>query len=390
MERIIKQKWIIIFLLLFSQVCFSQSDHEFWFVAPPVTHQYVSPSPILYQNLNQPIRIYFTTADGPATVTVDQPANPLFFPITRIVNNDSARMVDLTGFIDLVETKPANSILNTGLHITSDKEITAFYEVQSPHNAETWPMFGKNALGYEFIIPSQQHYSNYEYSDPPALNSFEIVATEDSTLVQILPRVPIVGHTTLDTISIMLNRGQTWNGSAVSGDSTSHLAGSFVFSNKPVAVTISDDAVYIPGTIANNSEDIAGAQLIPRQLCGTEFAFGAYFSATQREDIYIYAFEDATLIVYNDSLQIISRTINRGDSIDLRMSVGLLGRYCHIQSNKPIPVCHFFAPYAVYPPPFFALHPRLSLVIIPPLSCAGSRRVLYTRTPPRGEPNFFT
>jgi hypothetical protein len=123
------------------------------------------------------------------------------------VNNDSARMVDLTSFIDLVKTKPADSILNTGLHITSDKEITAFYEVQSPHNAETWPLFGKNALGYEFIIPSQNHYSNYEYSDPPALNTFEIVATEDSTLIKIVPRVPIAGHNALDTVSILLNRG---------------------------------------------------------------------------------------------------------------------------------------------------------------------------------------
>ena len=141
---------------------FSQSDHEFWFAAPPVTHQFVSPGPVLYQNLNRPIRLYFTTADGPATVTVDQPANPSFTPITTIVNNNLASMVDLTSFIDLVETKPANSVLNTGLHITSDKRITAFYEVQSPHNAETWPLLGKNALGYEFIIPSQHHYSNYQ------------------------------------------------------------------------------------------------------------------------------------------------------------------------------------------------------------------------------------
>jgi uncharacterized protein (TIGR02145 family) len=252
---------------------------------------------------------------------------------------------------------------------------------------------GVNALGYEFIIPSQQHFSNYEYSDPPALNSFEIVATEDSTLIQIVPRVPIVGHNASDTIRITLNHGQTWNGSAISGDSTNHLAGSFVFSNKPVAVTISDDAVYIPGTNDNNSEDIAGAQLIPRQLCGTEFAFGAYFSATQRDEIYIYAFEDQTSIVYNDSIQIISRTINRGDSIDLRMiylSGGVFGEFCHIQSNKPILVYHFFSPGAVNPPPFQAYSPQATSVVIPPLSCAGSRRVLYTITPPRGEPVFFT
>ena len=385
-------KHLYLFGLFFSLPFFgfSQSDHEFWFAAPPVTHQFISPGPVLYQNLNRPIRLYFTTAEGPATVTVDQPANPSFTPIIKIVNNDSARMVDLTSFIDLVETKPADSILNTGLHITSDKEITAFYEVQSPHNAETWPLFGKNALGYEFIIPSQHHYSNYEYSDPPALNSFEIVATEDSTLIQIVPRVPIVGHSAFDTLTITLNRGQTWNGSAISGDSTSHLAGSFVFSNKPVVVTISDDAVHIPST-SDNSEDIAGTQLIPRHLTGKEFAFSYGSSAFQRDDIYIYAFEDVTSITFNDSIRIISRTINRGDSIDIRMiwsSGGVFSGLCHIQSDKPILVYHFVSPDQVYP---IGHSPQATSVIVPPLYCAGSRRVLYTMTPPRGkDPIFFS
>jgi uncharacterized protein (TIGR02145 family) len=386
----VKHLYLFGLILLLPFLGFSQSDYEFWFAAPPVTHQFISPSPVLYQNLNTPIRIYFTTADGPATVTVDQPANPSFVPLSVVVNNNFPSNINLTGFVELVETKPANSILNTGLHITSDKEVTAYYEVESPHNAETWPLLGRNALGYEFIIPSQHHYSNYQYADPPALNSFEILATEDSTTVKIVPRVPIVGHNALDTVTIMLNHGQTWNGSATSGDPTRHLAGSFVLSNKPVAVTISDDAVYIPGT-EDNSEDIAGAQLIPKHIAGTEYVVQYATGQSQRDDIYIYAFEDATTITFNDSVRIITRTINRGDSINVCMYYtqgGVLTTLCYIQSNKPILVYHFVSPSFVYP--FFGSSPQSTSVVVPPITCTGSRRVVYTMTPPRGKSPSFS
>jgi uncharacterized protein (TIGR02145 family) len=387
-KRIIKQLVTLIFLLLSSTTLYSQSDYEFWFAAPPVTHQFVPPSPILYQNLNQPIRLYFTTAEGPATVTISQPANPSFTPIVVIVNNPIATGVDLTSFIDNVETKPANSVLNWGLHITSNKRITAYYEVQSPHNAETWPLLGRNSLGYEFIIPSQQHYSNYAYSSPPALNSFEVVATEDTTTVKILPKVGIVGHAALDTAIIVLNQGQSWNGSALSGDSTAHLAGSFVFSDKPVAVTVSDDAIHVPAA-SNNSEDIAGAQLMPRHLSGTEFAFsGSGNGLGYLNKIYIYAYENSTSIIFNDSNRIISRTINRGDSMEIRQIVSNgIGGLFHIQSDKPILVMLYSFPDEIYP--FGFSSPQASSVIVPPITCGGSKRVVSTSTPPSGKnPEF--
>jgi uncharacterized protein (TIGR02145 family) len=380
----VKHLYFFGLILCLPLVGFSQSDYEFWFTVPPVTHQFVPPSPILYQNLNHPIRLYFTTAEGPAIVTISQPANPSFTPIVVIVNNPTAMGVDLTNFIDNVETKPADSVLNWGLHITSNKRITAFYEVQSPHNAETWPLLGRNALGYEFIIPSQQHYSNYEYSSPPALNTFEVVATEDSTTVKILPKVGIVGHAAHDTAIILLNRGQCWNGSAMSGDSTAHLAGSFVFSDKPVAVTVSDDAIHVPA-VSNNSEDIAGAQLIPRHLSGKEFVItGAGDGLGYLNKIYIYAYENSTSIIFNDSIRIISRTINRGDSMEIDMiSFNGLGGLCHIQSNKPILVYHYIFSDAVYP--FGFSSPQPASAIVPPITCGGSKRVVFTETPPRGK-----
>ena len=209
MKFLTKNTVRILFILqctLFSSSLFSQTDYEFWFVAPTVTYQFIPPSPILYTHLNVPIVLYFTIAEGTATVKIEQPANPAFVPIYKTVTNTTAAEVVLTGLVSQIENTPANTILNRGLRITSNQPFTAYYEVQSPYNSATYTLLGRNALGTEFIVPSQDHYSNYEYTDPPARNVFDIVATEDTTTVTIVPKAEIIGHLANDTFQIVLNR----------------------------------------------------------------------------------------------------------------------------------------------------------------------------------------
>ena len=380
-----KQLYLFGLLLSLPFFGFSQTDYEFWFAAPALTHQFVSPSPVLYQNLNKPIKLAFTTAVDTAYVTITMPAIPSFAPINVIVTNVWAKVVNLTSFIDSIENTPADTVLDRGIHITSQQPITAAYEVESSFNAETWPLLGKNAIGYEFIIPSQHHYENYLYSNPPARNTFDIVATEDSTTVRIVPKVALVGHVANDTFSIHLNRAQTWSGSAVSETQSAHLAGTFVFADKPVAVTMSDDVVYIPG-YDNMAMDVAGAQLIPRHLSGTEFIVKAYGWVNRPKDkIYVYAYQDSTVVSYNDSVHIYSRLINRGDSIEFIMNYDTAtnnGGKAYIQSNKPILVYHIIIIDDTYSGGPTA---QIASAIVPPLSCGGSRMVTFTRLPPKGK-----
>ncbi len=356
--------------------------YEFWFAAPAVTYQRVN-----WYNMNNPIAFYLMTAEGPANVVIDQPANPSFVPIIKTVNNDSARRVDLTPFIDSVENKPANTILNRGLRITSDKQISVVYEVESTLNAATYTLGGKNALGYEFIIPAQSHFSNHPDCSPPARNSFDIVATEDSTLVRILPMQAIIGHAANDTFSIILNRGQTWSGRATSGDSTKHLGGSFVFADKPVAVTVTDDALFIPGN--SESVDITGDQLMPRHLCGTEFIPVSCLDPGQPKLI-IYAFENGTHVTLTDTSYVLTADLNRGESTEmvleyadtLSLSQGYAG---YLISNKPILVYQQVEKAILFGDNTW----QAAASILPPISCAGSNRVCLPRTPPYGLGGFY-
>lgn len=153
-------KLLLIFLGIFTpSILLSQTGYEFWFVAPAISYEFIPPSPILLTGLNQPITLTLSAYDSATTITITEPANSAFIPIITTVPLNNNLVVDLTPYIDIIENKPANTILPYGIHITSTKPITAFYSVggsATSYNLESFCLKGKNALGKEFIIPDRK------------------------------------------------------------------------------------------------------------------------------------------------------------------------------------------------------------------------------------------
>ncbi|MEI7727585.1 MAG: PKD-like domain-containing protein, partial [Bacteroidota bacterium] len=358
------------------------TGYEFWFAAPAVTNHTIPPSPVSLTGLNGPISMYFTTDEGPVTVTVDQPANPLFTPITCTVNNDSAKVVILTPFMEMIENKPADSLLTYGLRVTSDKRISATYEIQSPYNAATYSLYGKDALGQSFIIPAQHNYSNYPYCSPPARNSFDLVATEDSTIVTIIPAKDLTGHAVNVPFSFMMNRGQTWSGRAISGDAVMHLGGTTVTSTRPIAITVTDDALFLPG-YDDLAFDVAGDQLIPLALAGKEFIALAMSIPAVKTLLLCYAKEDNTTVIFNDSISIKTLTVNQGECAQFafdNITNSSDFRVASIRSDKPVSVYEFTGNENEFMQPYHSF--QASASIIPPVECHGSKKATISSTPP--------
>ena len=366
----------LLFTVLLPELIYSQTDYEFWFAAPDIINAITFPPAYDTTNIDRPIILNVSTADGPAIVTISQPANPAFPLITDTIQTDQFLQIELTQYIDLIECKPANNILNKGLLITSNKAINAVYEIQNRINSETYSLKGRNALGNEFIIPSQKLYSNYPFCDPPARNSIAIVGTEDETTVKIIPSTLMEGQVGLDTINILLNRGQTWCGRALTGDTSGHLGGTFVLSSKPIAVTVTDDAVR-PDDATGLSVDIAGDQLIPGNLSSTEYIVTHYVYNPMfyLSMLYIYAYQNNTTVNLNGSFL---GTINRGEVIQ-QQATSFWTEF--IQSNNPIQV-YVFLRNDLY-------SSEVSGQIVPALTCAGSKRVSFARTGPGGVNDNF-
>jgi hypothetical protein len=341
-----KIKLLLLFTLLVN-VANAQLDTSFWFVAPEVAQQHG----------DRPVVFRFATLANPATVTVLQPANPLFPAQTLNIPANSAQTLDLTTWIDMVENKPANTVLDFGFHITSTAQISAYYEVTPTCNCnpDIFSLKGKNSIGSTFFTPFQNFLNNASY----ARSAFNVVATEDNTTITITPSQNIIGHAAGIPFTITLNTGQTFCAEASSTSAGQHLSGSIVSSDKPVAVTLSDDTAE--GTPYGGCADLMGDQLIPTDIIGKEhIAIKGYLNGPDK--VYVLATQNTTSVSIDGTTV---GTINAGQTYVHTLS----NPTAYIESDKPCYVLHQSG---------FGC--EVGEAILPPIVCTGSNIVAFTRS----------
>ncbi len=330
----------------------AQTDTLFWFAAPYVTTGHCSGATCPG---GQPILLRISTLNLAATVTISEPADTTFIPIILNIPANSTVSQDITSRRALIENIPVNTVNKHGLQIRSDNLVTAYYEVNQWYNPEIYALKGKNALGTEFYISSQNVWSNGGYTPTP-YSSFEIVATEDNTIVTITPSKNIVGHTAGTTFTILLNKGQTYSATATSQTAANHLMGSHVTSDKPIAITISDDSVAKDGC-----RDLIGDQTIPVNIIGKEYIImkGQMFTD---ERFFILAVQNNTAITING---VYVTTINAGQTYSEAFTTNT-----HVEATNPIYMYHVSG-----------FQCELGSAILPPIDqCTGSTQVGFTRS----------
>lgn len=347
-----KKPILLLFLSLLSlQFVKAQTDNEFWFVAPEATSSHG----------DAPIVIRMAALNQAATVTIDQPANLGFAPIVVNIPANSTSTVDLTPWIGIIENKPANQVLNYGLHIVSNVNITAYYEINTSCNCnpEIFALKGRNGLGTEFYTPFQNFWSNGNYN-PAAYSSFEIVATEDNTTVTITPTQNITGHPAGVPFQITLNKGQTYSAAAAGTSPAAHLGGSHVTSDKPIAITIKDDSVADQGC-----QDMMGDQIVPVNILGNEYiVMKGFLDANANEQVFILAVADNTDI-FIDGSGTPAATINTGQTF----AYPITNPSTYINTSQNVYVLHASG---------FGC--ELASALLPPINCTGSSSVYFIRS----------
>jgi len=243
---------LTVLLLAHAFNSFSQTDVEFWFVAPEVT--------IGHGNFpgGEPVYFRVSALQLDATVRIYQPANPAGLDTTFVVPASSTVSIDASPWINDLENKPGGIVLNKGIHITSTNLITVYYDEDEYWNQDIFALKGKNALGYEFYTPFNNVWNNGNYNPLP-YSSADIVATEDNTVIWITPTADMVGgYAAGVTFSITLMEGETFSCLANTQAAAGHLGGTHIVADKPIAVTIKDDSVA-----GNVCRDLIGDQTVP-------------------------------------------------------------------------------------------------------------------------------
>jgi gliding motility-associated-like protein len=366
----ILQLFALLLLVFISRSSYAQIGTEFWFVAPEVTSEHGDENVVL--------RI--TAFDQEANVTISMPQNSSFNDQKITVPANSQEYYQFSD-ADVVENKPPNQVNDKGIFISSDVDISAYYEITNPYNPDKFTLKGENALGTEFFVPSQNELNNHhEWNwSIDARERVDIVATEDGTTVDITVNDDIEGHPKGSSFTVSLDRGETYSIWATkSGESYEHhLGGTHISSDKPVAVTISDDSLAIPNE--EGCYDIVGDQLIPTDLIGSSYIvmnplYGqSGIKGSVFNKVYVLAIADDTEIFVNDKNNP-KGELQKGELMEVDISDNAIFLF----GDKD-----FYA-YQItgiphqdgYNPPTGA---ELGSAVLPSITCTGSASVSFTR-----------
>ncbi len=351
-----KHCYLLILLFCAPLLTYSQRDTTFWFAVPEVSRA----QGIYSTDLDTAIYLRITAFGQATSVTVTKPADPTFVPIIRNIAANKTATVTLTPFKEILECKPPDQVLDYGLKITATNPVSVYYEQACTLNPEIFTLKGQNALSTSFWIPGQDAIPNHPYTPTP-YNSFDIIATEDNTSVTITNTQAITGHAAGSTYTVTLNKGQTYSATAVTQQISGHLAGSRVTSSKPIAITLKDDLLD-GSSVWGLAHDLAGDQLIPDNVIGTEYIAVRGGLTSPYDKIFILATQNNTTITQDGTLL---ATINAGTNYSFFMN----NPSTYIQTNQPV--------YAVQ---MSGLGAEVSYGVLPPIVCTGSNAVAYVRS----------
>jgi len=365
----------------------AQTDNLFWFAAPDISSAHGD-----VPRNGSPIYLH-VTAVLPTTVTISQPANPGFTPIVFTLDELEHRSIQLDAImgIDQIENYPQSlpqppaNIQKKAFKITSDPgDITVYYELDNRLNRDIFPLKGKNALGRDFFVSTQNYFSNGAYSGT-AWSGFVVAATENNTQVVVFPNDDWLYFNTNpgDSIVLNLNAGETFAFRAESTQPNRHINGAKVKSNKNIVITVYDDSMRKKHTLnancnSNLSYDTFGDQTVPIGLIGHEYIImkGQITNVPLcdgGERIFITSTRPNTQ-VYIDGV-LVHTMAQAGEVFNYQIDNTVV----HVEASEPVYINHTTG-----------FGGELGGAVLPTIDgCTGSYNVTFTRTPNTADAFFM-
>lgn len=373
------KKKLLLLMIGFFSLTLNAQDTEFWFAAPDLSEAdncgpKDSPLALAVSNGTAEtanIQITFYNGGSPKIVNATIAPNDLYW--YYIVNVDKS----------LVENPRslAGTVTSYGIHITSDVRVTAYYQVLSNCNQDIYALKGSAALGKDFYVPMGADSYYYTGADKVrfagAYDQIDIVATEDATTVTVVPRQDIrIGASSSSPAGIpivrTLNKGQTlkimenvvgnWRGSP-------SLGGTKVTSDKPIAITTSEDLI---GGV-NTGQDLIGDQIVPVDALGKTYVVPkGYLTGSER--IYMIASASGTTIDVNDGSTVKTYgPLSAGDTCTFNMGdngfTGGAPQAVLIEADEPI--------YCYHVTGYHAGGDELGSALLPSIYSIGQTQLSY-------------
>ncbi len=237
----------------------------------------------------------------------------------------------------LVEATGSETIQNKAIHLVSDKPLNVYALNWSDSSSEVALIFPTTSLGSEYYAMCYTpHINGNGINSGSGRNSeFLIVASEDNTKVNITPtKVTDQGKPANTIFTITLNKGEVYqvqseNLPVPKYPGQGDLTGTYITSDKPIAVFSGSLSTTVPGDANVSAWDHLYEQMPPIQSWGRKFI--AVPLKTRHEDTYrILAASDNTTIRIGSKTPI---ELNKGQYYEFSL---LYTEPSLIDSDKPI------------------------------------------------------
>ena len=185
-----------------------------------------------------------------------------------------------------------------------------------------------------------------------------MVATQNNTVVTVIPSKPIFGHETDSVIRVKLNAGETYSFKKPAAVAADNLVGTIVTSTKPIAISIKDDSV-----IKETCRDALGDQLIPANVAGREYIVPRGFLRV-RNTFLLWRRKTIQMFILRASIVPVI-TLEYGTIYTDRIILHAI----YIRATKPILLSSCYRIWM-----------RGGYGVLPPINCTGSKRISFTRS----------
>jgi hypothetical protein len=239
--------------------------------------------------------------------------------------------------LDVAEARGSETIQEKAIYLVAENPVNVYALNWDYNSADVAVIYPVQSLGREYF--TMCYTPNVHNSPEHGKNSeFLIVASEDNTVVEIIPSVVTSGgRPALVPFTVTLNKGEVYQVQSLNqrnlpgqGD----LTGSYIESDKSVAVYSGNFSTTVPAESGMSGYDHLFEQMPPLQTWGREYY--AVPLLTRRADRYrVMASEDNTTVLIGNRAPV---TLNRGIYYEFLLEGNQPSR---IFADKPILVAQF-------------------------------------------------
>jgi len=202
----------------------------------------------------------------------------------------------------LVEAIGSESIQGKAIHLVSDNPLNVYALNWSPNSADVALIFPSESLGNEYY--AMCYTPHLSKVDPNSGNAegknseLLIVASEDNTVVSITPTV-VTDHLrpANSTYTTTINKGELYQVQSKNVETINQgdLTGTYIKSNKPVALFSGSYSTTVPGDLGECCFDHLYEQIPPLQTWGRKF-IAVPLKSREKDTYRVLASEDNTTI----------------------------------------------------------------------------------------------